>query len=83
MSFGRWRYTVPLRLRSILRRSLVEAELREELQGHFDRLVEEHRRSRSRWWTEKGATLPTSPSALLDSLEEAWNTTPQSSVDRL
>ena len=40
MSFRRWRHIVPLRIRSLLRRASVEAELDEELRGHFERLVE-------------------------------------------
>jgi predicted permease len=39
---GRWIYTVPLRVRSLFRRSQVERELDEELRFHVDRLVEEH-----------------------------------------
>jgi predicted permease len=35
-----WLYTMPLRLRSLLRRSRVEQELDEELQGHVDRLTQ-------------------------------------------
>ncbi len=37
----RWIYTLPLRLRSLFRRSQVEQELDEELRFHVDRLVEE------------------------------------------
>ncbi len=36
-----WRYTVPLRLRSIFLRSRVDRELDEEMQFHLDRLIEE------------------------------------------
>jgi predicted permease len=39
---GRWIHTVPLRVRSLFRRSQVERELDEELRFHMDRLVEEH-----------------------------------------
>src|SRR5262245_51027680 len=39
---ARWRYTIPLRLRSILRRTRVEAELDEELRYHVERQVEAH-----------------------------------------
>jgi putative ABC transport system permease protein len=42
MRFERWGYTVPLRLRSLLRRGRVEAELDEELRYHLERQVEEH-----------------------------------------
>lgn len=38
----RWIYTVPLRLRSLLRRNRVEAELAEEMSGHLEHLVEFH-----------------------------------------
>src|SRR5215510_3604105 len=37
-----WFYTVPLRLRSLFRRSQVEQELDEELRYHLDRQIEEH-----------------------------------------
>jgi len=40
MRIERWRYAVPLRLRSLLRRGRVEGELDEELRYHVDRLVE-------------------------------------------
>src|SRR5262245_60660358 len=42
MRFTRWFYTVPLRLRSLLRRSEVEQELDEELRYHLERQIEEH-----------------------------------------
>jgi predicted permease len=42
MSFERWLYTVPLRLRSLFRHDRVEAELDEELRFHVERLTEEH-----------------------------------------
>jgi macrolide transport system ATP-binding/permease protein len=35
-----WLYTIPLRLRSLLRRSQVERELDEELNYHIERQVE-------------------------------------------
>lgn len=38
----RWFYTIPLRLRSLFRRSQVEQELDEELSYHLDRQIEEH-----------------------------------------
>jgi putative ABC transport system permease protein len=37
----RWLYKVPLRLRSLFRRSRVEQELTEELRFHLERLIEE------------------------------------------
>jgi predicted permease len=36
-----WLYTIPLRLRSLFRRRLVEQELNEELQFHLERKIEE------------------------------------------
>jgi predicted permease len=42
MRFERWVYTIPLRLRSLLRRGRVEAELDEELRYHLERQVEEN-----------------------------------------
>ncbi len=42
MRFQRWVYTVPLRLRSLLRRDRVERELDEELRYHVDRLTDEY-----------------------------------------
>src|SRR5215813_9760924 len=42
MRIKHWFYTVPLRLRSIFRRSQVEQELDEELRYHLDRQIEEH-----------------------------------------
>ncbi len=41
MRFTRWFYTVPLRLRSLFRRSQVEQELDEELRYHLERQIEE------------------------------------------
>lgn len=41
MKLERWRFTVPLRLRSIFRRSRMEEELHEELQFHIDHKIEE------------------------------------------
>ena len=40
MDFERWRYTVPLRLRSLFRRRRVEQELDEELRYHLERQTE-------------------------------------------
>src|SRR5215467_14227304 len=42
MRIKHWFYTIPLRLRSIFRRSQVEQELDEELRHHLDRQIEEH-----------------------------------------
>ncbi|HKQ74025.1 MAG TPA: ABC transporter permease [Blastocatellia bacterium] len=42
MRFTRWFYTVPLRLRSLFRRSQVEHELDEEIRYHIERQIEEH-----------------------------------------
>ena len=42
MSLERWRYTVPLRLRSLFRRAPVEQELDEELRFHLDQRIAEH-----------------------------------------
>ncbi len=39
MSFARWRYIVPLRLRSLFRRKPVEQELDEELRFHLDQRI--------------------------------------------
>lgn len=41
MQWERWWFTVPLRLKSILRRGRVERELDEELQFHLDHKIEE------------------------------------------
>jgi putative ABC transport system permease protein len=42
MHFQRWFYTLPLRLRSLLRRGQVEQELDEELRYHLERQIEEN-----------------------------------------
>src|SRR5215475_7038006 len=42
MRIKHWFYTVPLRLRSLLRRAQVEQELDEEIRYHLDRQVEEN-----------------------------------------
>jgi putative ABC transport system permease protein len=42
MRFRRWFYTIPLRLRSLLRRRQVEQELDEELRYHLGRQIDEH-----------------------------------------
>ncbi|HEY6404134.1 MAG TPA: permease prefix domain 1-containing protein, partial [Blastocatellia bacterium] len=42
MRITRWFYTLPLRLRSLFRRSQVEQELDEELHYHIERQIEEH-----------------------------------------
>jgi predicted permease len=41
MRIGHWRYTLPLRLKSLLRRDRAEQELDEELQFHLDHQIEE------------------------------------------
>jgi predicted permease len=41
MRIEHWRYTLPLRLRSIFRRNRVEREAAEELQFHLERMIEE------------------------------------------
>ncbi len=40
MDFARWRFTIPLRLRSLFRRSAVESELEEELRDYLERKTE-------------------------------------------
>src|SRR5215813_1207821 len=42
MRFIHWFYTLPLRLRSLLRRAQVEQELDEELRYHIERQIEEN-----------------------------------------
>ncbi len=42
MRIEHWAYEVPLRLRSLFRRPVVEQELDEELQYHLDRKIEEY-----------------------------------------
>src|SRR5262245_45987514 len=42
MRLKHWSYTIPLRLRSLFRRSQVEQELDEELRYHLDRQIEEN-----------------------------------------
>ena len=42
MRLKHWFYTLPLRLRSLFRRSQVEQELDEELRYHIERQIEEH-----------------------------------------
>src|SRR5262245_41261911 len=42
MRLRQWAYIVPLRLRSVLRRGQVEAELDEELRYHLERQIEEN-----------------------------------------
>jgi putative ABC transport system permease protein len=42
MRIEHWWFTLPLRLRSILRRNRVEQELDEEMQFHIDRLIEQN-----------------------------------------
>ena len=39
MSFSNWRYTLPLRLRSLFRRNRVEQDLSDELHDHLEREV--------------------------------------------
>src|SRR6478609_6999087 len=41
MDLARWRYLIPLRVRSLFRRETVEAELEEELRDHLARRTEE------------------------------------------
>ena len=41
MRFLHWRYTIPLRLRSLFRRNVVESELEEELRFHLDQKTEQ------------------------------------------
>jgi predicted permease len=42
MRLERWRYVLPLRLRSLFRRAAADRELDEEIGYHVDRLTEEH-----------------------------------------
>jgi macrolide transport system ATP-binding/permease protein len=42
MRIKRWFYTVPLRLRSLFRRTRVEQELDEELRDHLERQIEDY-----------------------------------------
>src|SRR5215813_4269777 len=42
MRFEHWLYTLPLRIRSLFRRSRVEQELDEELRYHIERQIEEN-----------------------------------------
>src|SRR5437016_12012070 len=42
MRWQQWIYTVPLRLRSLLRRDDVERELAEEMRYHLERKIEEY-----------------------------------------
>src|ERR1700741_4944529 len=42
MRFEHWIYTLPLRLRSLVRRGQVEGELDEELRYHLERQIEEN-----------------------------------------
>lgn len=42
MRLERWLYTLPLRLRSLFRRSAVEHELDEELNQHLERLIQQN-----------------------------------------
>src|SRR5262245_30782183 len=42
MRLKHWFYTVPLRLRSLVRRAQVEQELDEELRYHIERQIEEY-----------------------------------------
>jgi len=43
MRIEHWRYILPLRLRSLFRRTRVEQELDEELQDHLEHKVQEFR----------------------------------------
>ena len=42
MRFQHWVYTIPLWLRSLLRRDRLDAELDEELRDHIDRQIEDN-----------------------------------------
>src|SRR5215471_14564261 len=42
MRFEHWFYTIPLRLRSLLRRNQVDRELDEEIRYHLERQIEQH-----------------------------------------
>jgi hypothetical protein len=42
MRLENWLYTIPLRLRSVIRRNRKDAELNEELRDHIDRQIEEN-----------------------------------------
>lgn len=42
MSFDRWLYTLPLRLRSLFRRSEVDRDLDDEMQYHLERLTQDN-----------------------------------------
>jgi predicted permease len=42
MQFERWFYTLPLRIRSLFRRSQTDQELRDELQDHLDQQIKDN-----------------------------------------
>src|ERR1700758_4531280 len=42
MTFPRWFYTLPLRLRSLFRREQVDQELRDELRDHLEQQINEN-----------------------------------------
>jgi len=42
MRFEHWVYTLPLRLRSLFRRTQVDRELQEELQDHLELQIKEN-----------------------------------------
>jgi len=42
MRIEHWLYTIPLRVRSLIRRNRQDAELNEELRDHIDRQIEEN-----------------------------------------
>ena len=45
MTFARWLYTIPQRLRSLFRRDAVERDLDDELRDHLERKAQEYRSS--------------------------------------
>ena len=59
----RWLYTLPLRLRSIFRRSQVEKELDDELRFHLDQRIEQEIAASRAFVAEMRASAQRDPDA--------------------
>ena len=75
MRFENWMYTIPLRVRSLIRRNRLDAELAEELRDHIERQVEQNVASGMNPEEARLAALREfgNPVALRDQAHSSWS----------
>jgi putative ABC transport system permease protein len=75
MRFENWVYTIPLRVRSLIRRNRLDAELDEELRDHIDRQIEQNLASGMNPGEARLTALRAfgNPVALREQTHSSWN----------